>query len=111
MCYIKIFIKNKKKKNQLDEQANIIKSVFKEPLEDIFEDPDYIKAFFKEFLIYSENYYNDLIIKKIIIDDNFLINYTQELANIDKNNKYMYNRGFFLLEYLSTKTNYNSQDL
>lgn len=103
MSYIKKFI-NSKKKNQnksLKTQNLNPESLFKEPIESIFDKPEIIKANFEDYLKYSENYYNNLIKNNITIDFEYITKFTENIINIDKNNEIEYYRYLFLLEYLS----------
>ena len=103
MCYIKMFIANKKKKEKEKGFDDLIKSIFKNDLDSIFDNPEYIKLYFQEFLTYSENKYKTLVSENVNLEA-FLYKHTEELANINKiSNTYLYYKELFFQEYLSAK--------
>ena len=103
MCYIKMFIANKKKQDKKTNFEAQVKTIFDNSLEAIFDDVEYVKAYFNEFLGYSENKYKDLLSNNINLED-FLCNHIEEIGAIDKsNNKYFYYKELFLNNFISSK--------
>lgn len=100
MDYIKLFIKTKKNKN-VENKEGIIENIFLEPLEDIFEDSNYIKKYFKEFSIFSKNNYDDLIKTNTKIDSEYLSKIIENAISIKEKNYHEYQKNIFLFHFLS----------
>ena len=109
MTYIKLFIDTAKKQNRTVGQITDpklekrIRKIFKEPLEDLFDQPELVRQNFDFYYNYSLDYYNTLVSKGIKPGTEEINLVLDLVVQADKNDEPEYYKNLFLLEFLGCK--------